>query len=155
MRIADKVEIDATSDRIWEYVGSPRMWPLFHVKAGECRLVSLAAETIGSVYDIEFRLGSRTSMTRCEIVDIRVGRLITVKSVLPESKRHGADELSGRITFEIEDLGRTSRVREELEFASAGIPILLRPLVWLLLRFGQPAGETTLMRLKRIVEADA
>jgi hypothetical protein len=155
VRITDKVEINATADRIWEYVGSPQMWPLFHVKAGECRPVGPGAETIGSVYDIEFRLDSRTAMTRCEIVDIRVGRLISVKSVLPKSERRGGRELSGRITFEVEDLGRQSRVREELEFTSAGIPILLRPLVWLISRFGTPAGETTLMRLKRIVEGDA
>jgi hypothetical protein len=155
VRINDVVKINATSDRVWDYVGSPEMWPLFHVKAGNCRRVSLGPDVVGSVYDIEFRLGSRTAMTRCEIVDIRVGRLISVKSVLPKSERRGGRELSGRITFEVEDLGRQSRVREELEFASAGIPILLRPLVWLLLRFGQPTGETTLMRLKRIVEGDA
>ena len=80
-------------------------------------------------------------MTRCEIVDIRVGRLISVKSVLPKSQRRGGRELFGRITFEVEDLGRQSRVREELEFTSAGIPILLRPLVWLISRFGTPPAK--------------
>jgi hypothetical protein len=154
MRIHDAIEIDAAPDRVWRYVGSPANWPLFHVKAGECRAITGGPDVIGSLYEIEFRLGARTSMTRCEIVDIRVGRLITVKSVLPESPRHRGRTLSGQITFEIDDLGRCSRVRESLEFTSATIPILLRPLVWLLLRFGAPTGETTLMRLKRIVERD-
>ena len=37
MRINDVWKSTRRTDKIWDYVGSPEMWPLFHVKAGDCR----------------------------------------------------------------------------------------------------------------------
>ncbi len=152
MKFKDVVTIDGSADKVWEYVGSPEMWPLFHVKTGECRHVSGQADAIGAMYDMEFRLGSRVSLTRCEIVEYRVGRAIKVTSMLPTTDRKSGRRLSARLTYELEDLGRQTRVREEIDFDSSGIPLFFRPLVWLISRVGKPTGETTLMRLKRLVE---
>jgi uncharacterized protein YndB with AHSA1/START domain len=154
MKLKDEVVIDATSDKVWEYVGSPEMWPLFHVKAGECRQIRHQSDVIGSLYDIEFRLGSKTSITRCEIVDRRIGRLISIRSTLPEPDGQSGRSLSAGITYELEDQGWTTRVKEQIEFTSINIPPILRPLIWLISRFGRPTGETTLMRLKRMVEEE-
>ncbi len=33
MKLIDEIVIEATSDKVWQYVGSPEMWPLFHAKA--------------------------------------------------------------------------------------------------------------------------
>jgi hypothetical protein len=154
MRLKNEVVIDAPSDKVWEYVGSPEMWPLFHVKAGECRQISPQPDVIGSLYDIEFRLGSKTSVTRCEIVERHIGRLISIKSALPEPDGQSGRSLSACITYELEDQGSTTRVKEQIEFTSINIPPILRPLIWLISRFGRPTGETTLMRLKKMVEED-
>ena len=152
MRLKDEVVIDGPSDEVWEYVCSPEMWPLFHVKAGECNRVSPQPDVIGSLYDIEFRLGPKTSLTRCEIVECRIGRLIAIKSTLPTPDRQSGRSLSACITYELEDLGSTTRVKEQIEFTSTSIPLIFRPLVWLISRFGKPTGETTLLRLKEVVE---
>ncbi len=154
MKLKDEVVIDAPSDKVWEYVGSPEMWPLFHVKTGECRQASPQPDVIGSLYDIEFRLGSKTSRTRCEIVDRRIGRLISIRSTLPEPDGQSGRSLSACITYELEDQGRTTRVKEQIEFTSMSIPMICKPLIWLISRFGKPTGETTLMRLKKMVEED-
>ena len=154
MKIRDEVTIDESADKIWEYVGSPETWPLFHVKAGECRHVSGQADAIGALYEMEFRLGSKASMTRCEIVECRTGRLIALRSTLPTTDRKSGRRISARLTYEMEDLGRQTRVREEIDFDSSLIPLVFRPLFWLILRFGKPRGETTLMRLKRIIEEE-
>jgi hypothetical protein len=152
MRLRDKVVIEAASDRIWEYVGSPEMWPLFHAKAGECKRVSRQADTIGALYDIEFRLGSKTAVTRCEIIDRRVGRLIVVQSTLPEIDRRTGRPISGCMTYELEDWGSRTKVTEETTIPGATIPLLARPLVWFITTFGEPCGDGTLARLKRVVE---
>ena len=151
-RLVRTTSASSSSVTFWEYVGSPEMWPLFHVKAGECRQVNHQPDVIGSLHDIEFRLGSKTALTRCEIVECRIGRLISIKSTLPKPDRQSGRSMSACITYELKDLGRTTRVREQIEFTSTSIPILLRPLIWLVSRFGKPTGETTLMRLKRAVE---
>ncbi len=144
--------IEARTDEVWEYVGSPEMWPFFHVKVGECSQIGTRRDELGALYEIEFRLGSRTNMTRCEILEYRIGRLITVESTLPEGNQTTGREQFALLTYELLDLGSRTRVMERVEFSGARIPFVLRALVWLLSRFGDPAGETTLMRLKRIVE---
>ncbi|NLX95550.1 MAG: SRPBCC family protein [Rhodopirellula sp.] len=151
MKLKDQIVIDATSDRVWRYVGSPDRWPLFHVKAGQCRRVRSPGGIIGAEYDMDFRLGSKFSATRCEILDLRVGRLIRLRSTLP-ARREGGPSIAACISYELEDLGRATRVRELLDLPIDGIPLLLRPLVWFLLRFGKPKGESSLVRLKRLVE---
>ncbi len=150
MKLNDEILIEATSDKVWQYVGSPEMWPLFHAKAGECKQVSSQADVVGAQYDIEFRLGSKIAVTRCEIIDRRIGRLIIVKSTLPD--RQTGRPMSACMTYELEDLGRTTKVTEDIDISGAAIPLLLKPLIWFITRFGKPSGETTLMRLKRVVE---
>ena len=152
MKLNEGVVIEATSDKVWEYVGSPEMWPMFHAKAGECKQVSPQADVIGAQYDIEFRLGSKTAVTRCEIIDRRIGRLIIVKSTLSDANRQTGRPISACMTYELEDLGRTTRVTEDIDISGASIPLILKPLIWFITRFGKPSGETTLMRLKRVVE---
>lgn len=90
--------------------------------------------------------------TRCEIIDRRIGRLITVKSTLPETNRKTGRPISACMTYELEDLGRTTKVTEDIDISGASIPLILKPLIWFITRFGKPSGETTLMRLKRVVE---
>ena len=152
MTLNDEILIEATSDKVWEYVGSPEMWPLFHAKAGECKQVSSQADVVGAQYDIEFRLGSKTAVTRCEIIDRRIGGLIIVKSTLPDANRQTGRPMSACMTYELEDLGRTTKVTEDIDISGASIPLLLKPLIWFITRFGKPSGETTLMGLKRVVE---
>jgi hypothetical protein len=152
MTLNDEILIEATSDKVWEYVGSPEMWPLFHAKAGECKQVSSQADVVGAQYDIEFRLGSKTAVTRCEIIDRRIGGLIIVKSTLPDANRQAGRPMSACMTYELEDLGRTTKVTEDIDISGASIPFILKPLIWFITRFGKPSGETTLMGLKRVVE---
>jgi hypothetical protein len=152
MNLKKAILIAAPCDAVWEYVGSPEIWPLFHVKAGECERISSQADEIGSVYQIEFRLGSKTSLTRCEIVEYRIGRLITVKSSLPKSEDHRGRQRSARVTYELQDRGRETRVTERIDLSGSGMGLILQAVVWLIYQVGTPTGEATLMRLKRIVE---
>jgi len=150
MRFKDKITIQARSDQVWEYVGSPEVWPLFHSKCGKCEPVGLQGGRVGALYDMEFRLGARPMPSRCEIVDLRIGRVIQLKSTVatPVKGRHPY----ALITFELDDLGQTTKVRERVEVYDHGINLFLRGLIWLISRLGKPSGETTLMKLKRAIE---
>jgi hypothetical protein len=56
----------------------------------------------------------------------------------------------------LECLGITTKVIERLEIAVSTINIFWGAIIWFIAlfitRFGQPQGETTLKKLKRIVE---
>jgi uncharacterized protein YndB with AHSA1/START domain len=149
MRFKDSIVIDASLDRVWQYLASPDVWSLFHAKAGKCEQISPQGGRIGSVYLMDFRMGVKTTSTRCEIIDLQLGKVIQVKSTITDPKQTPA---SATITYELECLGITTRVKERLEMATPQINIFLRAIIWFISRFGQPQGETTLKKLKRIVE---
>ena len=106
---------------------------------------------MGSVYTIEFRLGRKTTPTRCRIVDIQPGERIQVQSTVTEPNGRAA---SAMLTYELEDLGSRTRVRERVEYDMPDAGIVWRAVIWFISRLGHPVGETTLMRLKRAVEGE-
>lgn len=143
----ESIVIDAPIDRVWEYVGSPDLWSLFHVKVESSELTGSQGGRIGSVYAIVFRMGSQTTPTRCEITDIRPGMMIQVLST-------GSDSIAAEITYSLQDVEGRTRVDERVKVIAPKLNIFVRALVWLIERFGKPVGETTLMKLKRIIEEE-
>jgi uncharacterized protein YndB with AHSA1/START domain len=151
MQLKESIRIEASPDAVWQYVGQPDCWPLFHAKVRRAKQLSLQAGVAGSVYEIEFMLGAKSSPTRCEIVDLVPERMIEVKSVLPIPQ--GGPERFARLTYELEDEGRQTKVTERIDMSGVGMGRLLGAVVWFISRFGRPSGQTTLMRLKKVVES--
>ena len=152
MLYKDSVVIDATSDKVWEYVGEPDLWGLFHAKLDSCEKISGQSGRIGSEYAMVFRLGAKRLPTRCKIVDLRPAAMIQVLSTASDSNR---PPISAMLNYSLHDLGAKTRVDERIEVLAPKINLLIRAVVWLISRFGWSAGDTTLMRLKKIVEEDS
>jgi uncharacterized protein YndB with AHSA1/START domain len=149
MRLKDSIVINASPNKVWKYVGSPDRWGLFHAKVDGCELISGQGGRLGSVYTIGFRMGAKTTPTRCEIVDMQPGAMIQVRSTDVDPSQPGA---SATLTYELDDLGSRTRVRERVEFFVPGVNVVFRVIIWLISRFGRPQGETTLGKLKRMAE---
>lgn len=151
MLFKDSIVIDAPPDKVWEYLGSPDLWSLFHAKTGKCEQTSSQGGRIGSVYTIEFRLGAKTTPTRCEIVDLQPGEKIQVQSTITDPNDRAT---AATLTYELEDLGARTRVRERVEYVIPKLGIGWRAIIWFISRFGHRVGESTLMKLKKVVEGD-
>jgi hypothetical protein len=151
MQLKESIRIESASDAVWQYVGQPDCWPLFHSKVRRAKQTSLQGGIVGAEYEIEFTMGGKVTPTRCEIVDLAAGRMIQVKSVLPSPQ--GGLERFALLTYELQDEGRQTEVMERIDMSGTGMGRLLGAVVWLISRFGQPRGETTLVRLKKVVES--
>jgi hypothetical protein len=149
MHFKDSIVIAAPSDHVWEYIGSPDVWSLFHAKLVSCERTSVQGGRIHSTYAMVFRMGTRTMPTHCEIIDLRPGAMIQVQSTTADSSRPAA---SAELTYSLLDIGRSTRVDERVKIVVPKMSCLLRAVVWLTSRFGSPQGETTLMKLKKLVE---
>ncbi len=150
MKLTETIIIEAPSEAVWKLVGSPDLWSLFHAKAERAKAIDGADGRVGSLYEIDFRLGSKVNPTQCEIVDLRVGRMIRVES---------AGTVKGKdyrtlITYELDDQGRRTKVTERIEAFDTHIPWYFRALIWVISRIGTPQGKTSLMQLKDIVEKE-
>jgi hypothetical protein len=97
-------------------------------------------------------LGARFVQMRCEITDLSPGRRIELQSIAAVA---GKPDEHSIVTFDLEDLGMQTRVTEQVKMELKGIGILWRVVIWLIGRFGQPQGEATLGRLKKVVERGA
>jgi hypothetical protein len=148
MHIKDSIIIDAPIDKVWRHIASPDVWSLFNAKIGKCEQISEQGSRIGSVYSIDFLMGTKSTSTRCEIVDLQIGKRIQVRSTLSDPGQHAC----GILTYELEDLGFKTKVTEKTDAVIPGINIFGRVIIWFISRFGRPEGETNLMKLKRIVE---
>jgi hypothetical protein len=148
MRIKESTVIEASIDKVWPYIASPDLWSLFNAKIGKCEQIGPAGGRIGSVYSMDFLMGTKTTSTRCEIIDLQIGKRIQVRSTLSDPGQRA----SGTLTYELEDLGFKTKVSERSDFVIPEINIFGRAIIWLISRFGRPEGETNLMKLKRIVE---
>lgn len=149
MLLKDSIVIDASPDKVWKLVGSPDLWGRFHAKVNGCELVSAQGGRVGSVYTIGFQMGTVTTPTRCEIVDVQPGAMIQVRSTDVDPHQPG---ISATLTYELDDRGSRTRVRERVEFVVPGVNVFFRAIIWLISRFGSPQGETTLKKLKRVAE---
>jgi uncharacterized protein YndB with AHSA1/START domain len=149
MLFKDSIVIDAPIDKVWPYIASPDLWSLFNAKIGKCEQISPAGGRIGSVYTMDFRMGTKTTSTRCEITDLQLDKRIEVRSTISDSSQHTA---SATLTYELEDLGIKTMVNEQVAIAAPKINIFVWAIIWLVSRFGSLVGEKTLKKLKRIVE---
>lgn len=149
MLFKDSIVIDASPNKVWNYLGSPNLWGLFHAKAGKCEQISSQGGRVGSVYAIEFRLGAKTTPTRCEIVDLQPNEMIQVHSSVTDPSQRAA---SATLTYELEDRGGRTRVRERVEITLPELSMVWRVIIWFISRFGHGVGESTLINLKKIVE---
>ena len=152
MLFKDSIVIDASPDKVWKYVGSPDLWSQFNAKVDGCEQTDTQGWRIGAVYTMGFRMEGKTAPTRCQIVDLRPCKIIQVQSIISNPGKPAA---SARVCYELEDLGARTRVRERVEIGFSNLGIGLRAIIWLISRFGYRAGESTLLKLKRIVEADS
>jgi uncharacterized protein YndB with AHSA1/START domain len=148
MRIKESIVIEVPIDKVWPYIASPDLWSLFNVKIAKCEQISEQGGRTGSTYAIDFRMGTKTTSTHCEIIDLQVGKIIQVRSTFSDSNQHA----SGTLTYELEDLGFKTKVSERSDFVLPDINIFVQAIIWLISRFGRPEGETNLQKLKRIVE---
>ena len=122
---------------------------MFHAKARDTRLVSPQGGLIGSRYEMQLSLGNKTSPSTGGIIDLQPGRSIRMKSTLEPKP---GQEISAVIMYELKDLGTRTKVYEQIDIDDPQINIFFRAVIWLISRLGSPAGETSLMKLKRIIE---
>ncbi len=151
MLFQESIAIAASPNRVWKFVGSPERWGQFDAKVEGCELVSSQGGRIGSVYTVIRRMDAKTTPTRCEIVNLQHGKRIEVSE---EAVDPNGPVSSAVFTYELNDLGTSTKVTARAEISFPRMNILLKALVWFISRFGRPNGETPLIKLRRIVEAE-
>ena len=149
MRIKASIQIDAAPDVIWGYLGVPESWDLFHVKARNTKLISPQGGRVGARYEMQMSAGRRTRLSTCEIIEFQTNSLIRLKSTLEDEFGHKG---SAVMTYELQDLGSGTKVDETIDFDTRHINIFFRMIIKWVAVMGRPKGESSLMKLKRIVE---
>jgi hypothetical protein len=151
MLFKESLVIDASSRRVWEYLGTPDCWYLFDDKVIECMLTSSQGGCLGAVYKTKRRMGQRTTWTRDEIVAIQPESLIKMRSMVVEPHEAAAGAV---VTYELFEHGSGTKVNATCDMDLSRLSIFIRAIVWFIARFGYHAAETPLQKLKRIVEVD-
>ncbi len=148
MRLIESTIIDADANAVWPHVADPLLQSEWNPK-----IVSIARDRDGPVlkgerFEVIYRMSSRERETQVEVkTSQRPERVVFVHRMERQSKERFVEE-----SYEITPHAGGVKVVQTIDLSHAGFPILLRPLIWFIHRFGWSAEEPYLDRLKNLLE---
>ena len=144
MKLYDRSEIDRPATHVWRYVVTPELFLRWNDK-----IVALEAAgpfRLGQTFHTQYRMSGREMRCWSKVTVLEPGLILELHhgNCSGQGARRGIEAIE-RVTLEEKD-GRTI-VRKEIDVRNARIPLLLRPLIWFVSRFGRPKGPDKLKEL--------
>ena len=150
MLIKDQIDIDAPPDQVWPFLIDPVLQAAWNPKIISIDRPHDGPVRPGDTYVMHARLSDKQSTSRVEVVDV-----ITPQKLVYQ--HHMTEAGSGFVvteTYTLSEKGRGTRVRHTIDLSQTPIPLLLRPVIWLVMKFGKPVGEPQLGGLKQMIESE-
>ncbi|MBX3413451.1 MAG: SRPBCC family protein [Pirellulales bacterium] len=147
----DRIQIAARPDQVWPYVADPELMAGWNPKIVGVDREARGLLTIGERFWITYRMTRQSERFRVTVVELAVPSRLVL--------RHEGDPARpDRFVLEEYRLdevqGGTTRVKQQLHLRNAGLPLWLRPLLWLLHTFGRPTDKRYLEELRDLVESE-
>jgi hypothetical protein len=147
MQLKKSIIIEASADRVWEYLRSPVLWNLFDDKVDQGVLTGGVDGRLGATYDMVRRMRANKRTTCGKIVALVPYEMIGLHETALD-----VNEPLATVSYKLNDLGTSTQVSVIYEIAMSKINVFWRMLIWIISRFGSAQEETALNKLKRIVE---
>lgn len=150
MKLVDAIEIDAAVTDVWPLVADPARHPQWNEKARAVTRDRSGPVSLGEQFEMTYAMSGRENISRVEVTDLQPSERAEFSHTIDDGRR--VQRVVER--YELQSQRDGTQLTQTVDMSGAGIPWLLKPLVWLITRIGKPQGETVLERLKRIAELD-
>ncbi|MHC4990000.1 MAG: SRPBCC family protein [Planctomycetota bacterium] len=152
LAVTSAVDIRADQESIWPFVSDPILmseWnaKIVAVKRPEGSELVSAGERFGMI----FLMSGRERRTEVQVVECVKPQLVTYRHRLVD----GGDPprfVTESYALQARGDGAT-RVTKKIDLSEAGIPRLMRPLLWFITRFGRRVEQPYLEKLRAAVES--
>lgn len=150
MKIKEKTDIHAAPAQVWPYLVDPVIQAAWNPKIVSIDRIHDGPVHPGETFNMIAKMSSKESTSRVEVVEVNEPRRLVFEHHINDD----SGDFTVTETLTLEPSGIGSRVQHTIDLRNTPIPMLLRPLIWLLINFGKPAEAPPLNQLKKIIEAD-
>jgi hypothetical protein len=149
MILRDRASIDRSPEEIWHFIEDPLLMKSWNLNITEIVPASLGQRAEGFKYRLRYALGGRPGNFEAEIMEYAKPHRF-VFHIAGGSLRKGGyiQEI-----YELSESMGGTLLRQNIEVYASGMSIFPRLLVISRHRFARPAGQKSLLCLKKLVEA--
>lgn len=150
MKLKERVTINATPDQVWPFVVDPVLQAAWNPK-----IISIDRPVDGPVqhgdsYNMVTKMSDKESNSEVEVIEVVDNeRLVFMYRIEDNQLAQVVTE-----TYELSTAQNGTSIKRVIDLGAAQIPLLIRPLIWLIMTFGKPQGEAQLNKLKRMIESE-
>jgi uncharacterized protein YndB with AHSA1/START domain len=148
MRLLDSVIIAAEAMEVWAFVADPALQKKWNPKIVEVMRERKGAVELGEKFEMVYRMSGQENHTRVEVTAADEGERVVFlhRSIWKSVERIVEEE------YAITAHGAGVKVVQTIDFSRAGVPWLLRVVIWVITRFGTKVEKPYLWRLRELVD---
>lgn len=148
MKLHDKIIIEAPAVNIWPILLEPEFLPEWNDKIVAVKPIGSSQAILHAQFHFTFRMSKKETDCTGTLTALEYPHHITWRFDSLDSKNPWSviDDAELR-----EESGHT-QLKRTVDLSKAPIPLIFRPLVWLILTFGRPTGVTNVEKIKALAE---
>lgn len=150
MHIKDKIDIAATPQQVWPFLVDPVLQAAWNPKIVSIDRPHDGPVTVGETYKMTATMSEKQNTSQIEVIDVIEAQRLVFRHDMTEA----GTGFAVTETFTLSPVGNDTRVQHTIDLSNSPIPLLIRPLIWLIMTFGKPVGEPQLGKLKRMIESE-
>lgn len=147
----DRITIAATIDRVWPYVADPELMASWNPKLVGIDRERVGVALLGERFQFTYRMSGKSLPMQVTVVELQAPVHLLLQHVQDPARpdRFVLEE------YHLAERDGKTTLRQRIHYAKAGLPLWLRPLIWLINTFGRPTGKRYLEELRDLVEAES
>ena len=148
MKLRSAVNIAVEASTVWPLVADPEWHAAWNAKVRDVLRTTRGVVALGERFEMIYALTRDEELSEVEVVELQPGERVAYRHRVDDGRRE-------RVVIERYELkprrdGVT--LTQTIDMSGAGIPWWLRPLIWLIHRFGETRGVDPLEELKKLAE---
>ena len=148
MQIKEKIWIQAAPEAVWPWVESPLKRQQWNPKLKNVADYDHASPAIGTRYRMDYVLNGKVRTCHGEVIEFSPPHQLCVR-VTPHDASHQFNAVE---EYRLHSNGGGTIFQQNVTVADHRLNVFWRALIWIILRYGKPVGESHLARLKQLVE---
>ncbi|NOY43716.1 MAG: hypothetical protein GXP26_18005 [Planctomycetes bacterium] len=144
----ESIKVSASLDEIWPFVADPIGQATWNGKVSDVRRESNQPVRLGEWFGVTYRMSGKGRDSEVEVIACDPPREVHFRHHFQwKSRNLQVDE-----RYNLRQQGDQVEVTQRIDLSRAGIPWFFRLLIWLIGRFGKWSEQSSMEKLKEVVE---
>jgi len=148
MKLYSEILIQAERDVVWALISEPEFIPQWNQKIVQIKPLADPAPALGREYRFTFKMSRKEQLCEASITELNAPQSLTWRfQGLHKQKRWLVED-----SYQLTQQGGGTQLKRCLDMQEVPIPRWIRPLIWYIMKFGKPVGQSELEKLRALAE---